>query len=220
MIVIVGTPAWRPAEPAGPAGLACSIALAAAAAGAQVEIVGRLGDDPPGDALLIALSQAGVGHVAVLRDPSRPTAVQLPAPGAEPVGALLATIEPEELVPSFSPGPRLQPADVALGLAYVTSFRVLVVTDDAPPEVLPACADGAAFAGAHLVVLLPERGAAPDGLPAGATVLSAPVGDEGAFAALVGGYAAAVDAGTEPAEAFRAAAGSVGWGQTSLRDSV
>ena len=35
MIVIVGSPAWRPSEPAGPAGLACAIAVAAAAAPAR-----------------------------------------------------------------------------------------------------------------------------------------------------------------------------------------
>jgi hypothetical protein len=212
MIVIVGTPAWRPAEPAGPAGLACAIALAAAAAGAEVEVVGRIGDDPTGDSLLIGLSRAGVGHVAVLRDPAQPTAVQLPAPAPEPEPAEVLLGEPEVSgsTASFSAGPPLQRADVALGLSYLTSFRVLVVTDDAPAEVVPACVDGAAFAGAHLVVLVPQGGASPDGLPAGATVLAMPIDEEGAFAVLVAAYAAAVDAGTEPAEAFRAAAGSVG----------
>ena len=74
MIVVVGTPAWRPTEPAAPAGLACGIALAAAAHGAAVELVGRTGDDPAGDALLIALAHAGVGHVARLRDPAEKAA--------------------------------------------------------------------------------------------------------------------------------------------------
>ena len=45
--------------------------MAAAAPRAAVEIVGRVGDDPDGDALMIALARAGVGHVAVLRDPAR-----------------------------------------------------------------------------------------------------------------------------------------------------
>lgn len=210
MIVVVGSPAWRPIEPAGPAGPTCVVALAAAGGGSRVEVVGRIGDDPTGDALLVALARAGVGHVAVLRDPAHPTSVQLPPPDPQP--ADLVGREPE-LARSgalLRPGPPLQPADVALGLSYLTSFRVLVVASDAPPEVLPACVDGAAFAGAHLVVLLTGQAAAPDGLPAGATVLAAPGDDEGAFATLVGAYAAAVDAGTEPAEAFRTAAGRVG----------
>ncbi len=210
MIVVVGSPAWRPAEPAGPAGLTCSIALAAAAVGAQVEVVGRIGDDPTGDALLIGLAQAGVGHVAVLRDPAQSTSVQLPTPDPGPADLLNAEPEAVGSAASLSPAPRLERADVALGLSYITSFGVLVVTDSAPPEVIPACVDGAAFAGAHLVVLVPERAAPPDGLPTDTTVLATPADDEGAFAALVGAYAAAVDAGTEPAEAFRAALGRVG----------
>jgi hypothetical protein len=210
MIVVVGSPAWRPAEPPGPAGLTCSIAVAAAGGGSQVEVVGRIGDDTVGDALLIRLSQAGVGHAAVLRDPSRPTSVQLPTPDLEPADLVGGEPDPTGAPASFSPGPPLERADVALGLSYLTSFSVLVVTDAVPPEVIPACVDGAAFAGAHLVALVPEGATPPDHLPDGTTVLAAPADDEGAFAALVGAYAAAVDAGTEPAEAFRSAASRVG----------
>ncbi len=218
MIVVVGSPAWRSAEPAGPAGLTCAVALAAAGGGSTVEVVGRIGDDPTGDALLIGLAQAGVGHVAVLRDPAQPTSIHLSLPDPEP--SELVGEEPGQGRSSATvrPGPPLQPADVALGLSYLTSFRVLVVSNDAPPEVLPACVDGAAFAGAHLLVLVTGQGATPDGLPAAATVLAAPVDDEGAFAALVGAYAAAVDAGTEPAEAFRAAAPSSGWAASDPGD--
>ena len=74
------------------------------------------------------------------------------------------------------------------------------MTDDAPADVLPACVDGAAFTGAHLVVLVPAGRRLPDGLPVEATVLTAPdVADDGAFAALVGAYAAAWTAGEDPA---------------------
>ena len=75
MIVVVGGLGWRQGDPAGPAGRACEVALAAAAAGARVEIVARAGDDATGDALMLALSRAGIGHVAVLRDPSHPTPI-------------------------------------------------------------------------------------------------------------------------------------------------
>ena len=43
MIVVVGAPAWREAEPAGPDGRACRIALAAAERGSGVELIGRSG---------------------------------------------------------------------------------------------------------------------------------------------------------------------------------
>jgi hypothetical protein len=47
---------------------------------------------------------------------------------------------------------------------------------------------------------------------ASATLLEAPTDDaEGAFARLVGGYAAALDRGVPPCDAFRAAAEVGGW---------
>jgi hypothetical protein len=209
VIVVVGTPAWREAPPAGPVGRACEVALAAAGLGTPAEVVGRVGDDRAGDSLVIALAHAGVGHAAVLRDPVRPTPVLAPAPESESPGLF------EDDAPADAaavPGPRLEPADVALGLSYLTSFGVLVVADDVPADALPACVEGAQFAGAHLVVLIPAGRPLPGVIPADATVLAAPTtADDGAFAAMVGAYAAAVDAGDEPAAAFRSAAVAVGW---------
>lgn len=210
MIVVVGSPAWRDADPAGPAGRSCEVALAAAGRGAVVEIVGRTGDDRAGDSLLIALARAGVGHAAVLRDPVTPTPVVAPVPEPDPADLLEDVPEPGRA--DSMRGPRLGRADVALGLSYLTAFGVLVVTDEAPADVLPACVDGAAFSGAHLVVLVPAGRPLPGGLPPDATVLAAPdVADDGAFAALVGAYAAALDQGEDAASAFRAATASTGW---------
>ena len=211
MIVVVGPPAWRSGEPGSPAGRTCEVALAAVEAGARAEIVGRIGDDPSGDALLIALARRGVGHAATLRDPARPTPVLHAAAGLD-VGDEAVFAEPDPLHPASraTDGPRLQPADVALGLQYLTAFAVLVVADDAPLDVLRACLDGAAFAGASLVVLVAEGSEAPAGLPAAATVLEAPPADEGAFSRLVGRYAARLDAGDDPARAF-AGALDEGW---------
>jgi ribokinase len=184
--------------------------LAAARRGAEVEIVGRVGDDPAGDALLIALAHAGVGHAAVLRDPVAPTSIVVPPPDPDPAGPLAETPDAAGLV--IRGGPRLERADVALGLSYLTAFGVVVATDDAPPDVVPACVDGAMFSGSHLVVLVASGGRPPDGLPADAVVLTAPDDptDE-AFGSVVGVYAAAVDAGEAPAVAFRSATRSVGW---------
>ncbi len=56
-------------------------------------------------------------------------------------------------------------------------------------------------------------------LPAAATVLVAPAGpDDGAFAGVVGAYAAGLDEGTRAAEAFRAAVGSRGLGGARALD--
>jgi hypothetical protein len=209
VIVIVGAPAWREVQPAGPAGRTCQVAVAAAARGARVEVVGRVGDDAAGDALLIALALAGVGHAAVLRDPVRPTPIVHPGPEpADPFADAADAAVPEPR----SEGPRLEPADVRLGLSYLTSFGVLVVADDAPAEVLAASIEGAAFAGATLVVLVPQAAVVPGDLPAGTTVLAAPdAADDGAFARLVGAFVAALDEGADATDAFRAATGGAGW---------
>ena len=214
MIVVVGTPAWRPAEPARPAGLACGIAVAAAAQGAAVELVGRTGDDPAGDALVIALAHAGVGHVALLRDPTRPTPLVQPAPDADEPDLLADETDDSDAASVAGPtvaGPRLEALDVDLGLRYLTAFSVIVVADDALEAALAVATEAAAFAGAHLVVLVPEGIDPPPDLPSGATVLAAPRSDpDGAFAASVGAYAAGLDAGRPPDDAFRAAL-AAGW---------
>jgi hypothetical protein len=203
VIVVVGTPAWREAEPAGPDGRACLIALAAARRGAAVELVGRAGEDAAGDALMIALARGGVGHVALLRDPARPTPIVAPAPEE----GTLVDEHAEEPAPRSIVGPILEPADVSLALRYLPSYGVIVVTDEVMPTIVPVAAEAAAFAGAHLVVLVQEGGA-PDGATEG-TVLEAPAVDpDGAFAELVGSYAAALDAGVRPADAFGAATGA------------
>lgn len=220
MLVVVGAPAWRDVEPVGPAGRACDVARAAAAAGARVELLARVGDDPVGDRLLHGLVRAGVGHTAVLRDPVRST----------PLLGIAGT--------HGAPAPQLEAADVALGLRYVTDVGVLVVTDDVEPGVLRAAVDGASFADASLVVLVAAGSDLPAGLPSHATVLEAPpagtrggaeaddtaddrfawaddeapvADDDGRFAAMVGRFAAALDAGQDQDAAFRAAVGHAGW---------
>lgn len=186
MIVVVGVPAWDDADEGRAGGRACEIAIAAAGAGSDVELVGRAGDDEAGDALLLDLATAGVGHAALLRDPARPTL----------------------RIGTVGEVPELEPADVDLGLRYLTGFSVLVVTDDAPPAVLPACFEGASFAGARLVLAVPPGGDAPADVPSDATVVAAPVDDDGSFGHLLGRYAAGLDQGGSPADAFTAATGN------------
>ena len=218
MIVVVGGLGWREGDPAGPGGRACEVALAAAAAGARVEIVARAGDDPTGDALMLALARAGIGHVAVLRDPSHPTPrlpSRAPATEDDPADLAAEVVASDAAEPqaASAAGPVLDAADVSLGLHYLTAFGVLVVTDDVPPPAIPVAVEAAGFAGAHLVLLVsgdPPSGGAALTLPPDATVLAVPADDEGAFATLVGTYAAAIDSGAEPAAAFAGAVGAVG----------
>jgi len=178
--------------------------MEAAHHGAEVELVGRVGEDLEGEALMIALSRAGVGHAAVLRDPAHPTATETLPRVLDGDQELLDDAASAPVLRTA--GPVLDAADVALGLSYIGEFRVLVVTDGVPAGVLSACVAGAAFTGAQLVVIVPAGAAAPDGLPESATVLEAPDDTEaGAFAALVGRYAAGLDEVVDPAEAFAAA---------------
>ena len=206
MIVIVGGLAWRLGDEPAPAGRACEVALAAAALGARVEVVGRAGDDPTGDAVMLGLARAGIGHVAVLRDPSRPTPV-IEAPAA-------TDDEADEGRPDLVPagiGPALDAADVSLGLQYLTAFGVLVVTDDVPSAAIPVAIESAGFTGAHLILLTAADADPPD-VPGATTILAAPdVADDGAFARLVGTYAASLDRGTDPGRAFAEAVAASGW---------
>jgi hypothetical protein len=88
---------------------------------------------------------------------------------------------------------------------------VVVVAQPLSAEALGAVVAAARWAEARLVVVTwatDPPAAAPDD----ATVLEAPSEDaEGAFATMVGSYAAALDRGVAAREAFAAASDGVGW---------
>jgi hypothetical protein len=224
VIVVVGSVALRPEASAGGliAGLAGEAAAAAAAAGASVELVARIGEDAAGEELLLALARVGVGHLAVLRDPARPTAI-VPAAARFPLGepggaqeALLAELAEVHQSPLGGPspgppGPTLEAADISLGMRYLRDYRVVVAVEPLAQGGAAIIADAASFADAELVVV--ERpGAAVAEAYRRATILEAPPDDpEGVFAALVGRFAAALDRGEPGAVALRAAATAGGW---------
>jgi hypothetical protein len=170
--------------------LAAQLALAATNAGAKVDVVGAVGDDSAADRVALALGQAGIGHAALLRDPS----------AATPRAAIAA-----------GPLPRLDGQDVELGLAYLADYRVLVVSEPVDPSALSAARVAAAYQGAALIIVVAPGEPAPGDVPADATVLEMPAEDDGAFAQLVGRYAAALDSGAEAATAWQAAVSAVGW---------
>ena len=235
MLAVIGSPSFMPGltpDAAGEAGgLAAGVARAAAAAGAEVQLVGKVGDDPAGDAVLISLARGGVGHLALLRDAGSATPMLRPDPTegdpgeTEPLAALVAgggavdrrasergvRVPRSEAGWSPEPGLPLEPADISLGLRYLRDFRVLVTADPLDEPSAAVVAEAAAFADAALVVIA-RRGQASTIAPAGAIVLEAPEDDPaGAFAALVGRFAASLDRGVDAAEAFRAAIVEGGW---------
>lgn len=211
MIVVVGHPAvvdggppWRPA------GTAALAALAAARRGAQVQLIGKVGDDDAGDALLVELAKAGVGHAALLRDPARPTPRQAGAADDDdfldeeddpPTGARVDVTD----------HPTLEPADVDLGLRYFTDFRVVVAAEPLLEPIRRVVVDAARYAGAALIVVTSGADGPSEPLPDTALVLEQPAGEAGnGFAGLLGEVAAAIDAGRPAAEALQSATAAVG----------
>ena len=228
MLAVVGSPTFMPGSMSAAAdagGLAAGIARAAAAAGSEVQLVGKVGDDPAGDAVLVALARGGVGNTGLMRDAGRATPIASAADleadpvAADPIAALLAEAEVADRLPisrgagatSPAPGLALGPADISRGLRHVREFRVLVAGEPLDEPCVVVVADAAAFVGATLVVIVP-RGQAISTALATAIVLEAPERDpDGAFAALVGRFAAALDRGVDAADAFRAAIVEGGW---------
>ena len=206
MIVVVGNPQARSAAdgPSTAAGLPSGIAIAAVAAGGTAQIVGRVGEDAAGEAALLDLSRRSVGHAAIMRDPGRPTPL-LPAPGDDDaVDADGGTASAD-----ISGTSTLDAADLKLAFDYLPEYSVIVVAEPLAPATLAVAVDAAAWSGSALVVV---GAAGLAGLPDDATVFEAPTdGDpEGAFAAMVGAYAAGLDRGEDAKAAFDAASVAVG----------
>lgn len=193
MIVVLGRPGLDADDAIG--GAAGRIAVASAGAGGRVELVGSVGDDADGDAVIVELGRAGIGHAAVLRDPGGAT--------------------PRDGNADEKPLSRLDAADIDLGLSYVAECQVLVVAEPLPAEALRVASDAAGYHGAALVVLI-NAGTVPSAdLPESATLLEIPDEDSGAFPELVGRYAALLDSGRSPADAWRDAIDEGGWEQTT-----
>jgi len=255
VIVVVGTPSFRPPVTSGDGaagGLAVAVARTAIAAGASVQLVGKIGDDPAGDAVMLSLGRDRIGHAALLRDPAHPTPTALLTEDYEAAVDLDA---PDGIADAFDdddddggPNPRhprerilpadpalrpaLEAADVELGLRYVGDFSVLVLAEPLDADARRAAFEAAAYGQAHVIeiesaavgaaaaglahqrpadVPRAESGAAPTSSTA-LTAFEAPADDpEGAFAALLGRYAAALDAGRDPRAAFAEASRLGGW---------
>lgn len=207
MIVVIGDVKGRRRDRNGiePAGPAAGVAMAAAEAGATVEIVTRVGDDAVGDALVLALAKSGVGHVATIRDAGRRTPVLLDTtdgadPGADATRAQTIGLDAPE-------APAVDAADIGLALRYLSDFRVIVLMHPSDQAILREASAAAGWAGAHLVVVtLPTSDPVGD-VPDEALAITADEDTE-SVAVLVGRYAAAVDGGQERAAAYAALTGT------------
>ena len=212
MIVVVGLPAYAD-SPDGErcaGGLAVEVAAAAQRRGSSVELVGKVGNDGAGDAVVVALGRLGIGHAALLRDAALPTPVLAPAPDSD-VAELDADGPEARLLPEDAAArPGLDAADIDLALKFLPGASVIALAEPLPEAAVAVAVEAAGFAGARLIVLVPS-GATPPAVPAEATVLEAPPDDDGSFGRLVGIFAAGLDAGTEPAAAFAEAVAASGW---------
>jgi hypothetical protein len=211
VIIVVGVLRSAPGTGGvdGAGGRSVSIARAAVQSGATVQLVGKIGDDPPGDLALLSLAADGIGHAAVLRDTTHPTARVPPSP--DPVEPAMAVLD-EATVESQAEGPAaaFDAQDLELALRYLSDFRVLVLADVLAEDARRVATDAASFSSAHIVAVIPTGAEPPAYEPM--TALEAPESDSGdEFAALVGRYAAALDEGAAPEAAFRQATRGAGW---------
>jgi hypothetical protein len=222
VIVVIGSPSVVPGDPgqrATAAGRPVDVARGAIDAGSEVQLVGKIGDDPAGDALLLALADAGIGHVAVLRDPARATPLA-PAATVEIESILLdddAFDVPEAASPRVLAGkgsgplPTIDAGDLDLALRYLPDHRIVVIAEALDSEALGVVLADCSYVGAQLVVILEPEGTSVD-LPADATALEAPDSDpDGVFGRTVGRFAAALDQGVPGPAALAQATSGAGW---------
>ncbi len=235
MLAVVGSPSFVPGptpDAAGEAGgLAAGVARAAAAAGVEVQLVGKVGGDPAGDAVLLSLARGGVGHLALLRD----AGLRHPDASAGLRGRRSRRY-------GAACGARRRRRRGRWAGEQARSARG-ATRSRAAARARPAPRTGRHLARAALPARLPRAGcrgparravgggcrgrgrvrrcrpcrhhAGRPGCPRapfGAIVLEAPEDDPaGAFAALVGRFAASLDRGVDAAEAFRTAIDEGGW---------
>lgn len=196
MIAVIGLPVLRLADPLPePDGLVVSVAIAARRAGAEVELIGKVGNDPAGDALVLGLARTGVRHVATLRDPARSTPQRPDA--AE-------SLDPVDDAQQLEGAPELEGADVDLALRYLSDIRVIVAIHP-PAAVRDVVVEAAGWSSAHLVLVVEPGTDLPSPAPAEALVVEATRADAAsAIGEALGRYAAAIDRGDAPASAYAA----------------
>lgn len=156
--------------------------------------------------MVVELGRAGVGHAALLRDPSSRTPLRGAPPGEQAL-------------------PRLDAADIEMGLRYVSQCRVLVLADELGADALAAALEAADYHGAAVVMVAPAGSIDAAMLSDSVTLLERPeaedeegpgdavtmAADDAAFAAFIAEYSTRLDRGEAPNSAFGAALGDSAW---------
>jgi hypothetical protein len=204
MIVVIGSVRLRGSgDDAEAGGLASAIAMGAAAEDARVEVIARLGDDPAGDAVLLALARHRVGHVAVLRDAGSATEVV--------AGPDDAAVPDEDETDGGTPRTRglaLEAADADLALRYLPEMDVIVAVHlDA--SVLAQALAAASWAETSLIIVVALGSGVPSGIPADAVTLEVDDSDDSSAGRAIGRYAAALDRGEKARDAYDALIASI-----------
>ena len=172
-----------------PGKLALEVARRAAGTGARVEIVGVATPDAAGDARLVELASAGIGHATVVRSA---------ADGLEPADldlALRYLPDVRAIVLVAPDGSLVEPAAIASGW-YGAGLVIVAGANERPetpdgPEAVPGNSR-AIDAAPEAIVLDPPR-----------------VDRDGTFAGLVAALASRLDAGDDPKTAWQSTASAL-----------
>lgn len=115
-----------------PGGKGANQAVAAARLGAQVSMIGRVGDDSFGSLLLDNLAAASVDHTLVIRDPEAATGVAL---------IVVDDAGQNSIVVASGANARLSPGDVDAGVDAIAAADVLLLQSESPMETVMRAAE-------------------------------------------------------------------------------
>jgi ribokinase len=126
-----------------PGGKGANQAVAAARLGARVSMVGRVGRDGFGEALLENLASDGIDHAFVIQDPESATGVAL---------IVVDDAGQNSIVVASGANMRLSPADVEAAEAAVASADVLLLQLESPLETVARAAQVATEHGVPVIL--------------------------------------------------------------------
>jgi len=115
-----------------PGGKGANQAVAAARLGADVSMIGRVGCDAFGDALLRNLEADGANHTLTVRDPDAPTGVAL---------IVVEDSGQNSIVVASGANARLSPADVEAAEEEIASANVLLLQLESPLDTVMRAAE-------------------------------------------------------------------------------
>ena len=157
-----------------PGGKGANQAVAAARLGAQVSMIGRVGDDPFGHQLLENLAADGIDHTFVLRDGQAATGVAL---------IVVDDAGENSIVVASGANMRLSPADVEAAETAIAGAHVLLLQLETPVEAVTRAAE---IARAHIVPVMLNPAPACDLPPDLLALVDVLVPNEGEAALLAG----------------------------------